>query len=173
MLMRDSIQRRTFLAVAAGAVALDWANLPRTASAQQNSPLPRKPSKTPDASDAFFINGEIPTMKIYIDDTELNKLRGNLRAYVKCRVVENDKTEYKDIGVKCKGAAGSFRGVDDRPALTLNFDKYIKKQTFHAMDKIHLNNSNNKHHPVSNNNTVDFDSTILRESIMEKKPRMV
>lgn len=139
--MSDSIQRRSFLAIAAGAVAIDWANLPKSASAQQNSPLPRKPSKTPDASDAFFINGEIPSMKIFIEDGELNKLRGNLRAYVKCRVLENDKTEYKDVGVKCKGAAGSFRSIDDRPALTLNFDKYIKKQRFHAMDKIHLNNS--------------------------------
>jgi spore coat protein H len=141
MLMSDSIKRRTFLAVAAAAAGVDWANLPKTASAQQNSPLPRKPSKSPDASDAFFINGEIPSMKIFIEDGELNKLRGNLRAYVKCRVLENDKTEYKDVGVKCKGAAGSFRSIDDRPALTLNFDKYIKKQNFHAMDKIHLNNS--------------------------------
>ncbi len=139
--MSDSIQRRTFLAVAAAAAGIDWANLPKSASAQQNSPLPRKPSKSPDASDAFFINGEIPSMKIFIEDGELNKLRGNLRAYVKCRVLENDKTEYKDVGVKCKGAAGSFRSIDDRPALTLNFDKYIKKQNFHAMDKIHLNNS--------------------------------
>lgn len=142
MLMRDSIQRRTFLGIAATAAGISLANLPQTALAQQVSPLPPKnKSKSPDASDAFFANGEIPSMKIFIEDAELNKLRGNLRAYVKCRVVENDKTEYKDVGVKCKGAAGSFRSIDDRPALTLNFDKYIKKQNFHAMDKIHLNNS--------------------------------
>ncbi|WP_254510076.1 CotH kinase family protein [Anatilimnocola floriformis] len=139
--MRDSIQRRTFLGIAATAAAIDWANLPQTALAQQNSPLPRKKSKSPDASDAFFINGEIPTMKIFIEDGELNKLRGNLRAYVKCRVVENDKTEYKDVGIKCKGAAGSFRSIDDRPAVTLNMGKYVKKQNFHAMIKFHLNNS--------------------------------
>lgn len=139
--MTIEFPRRTFLAAAAGATLVDWASLPNIASAQQDSPLPRLKSKTPDASDAFFINGEIPSIKIFIEDAELNKLRGNLRAYVKCRVVENDKTEYKDVGVKCKGAAGSFRSVDDRPALTLNFDKYIKKQNFHAMDKVHLNNS--------------------------------
>lgn len=146
--MTMEFPRRSFLvattqglAAAAGAWLVDWAALPNIASAQQDSPLPRLKSKTPDASDAFFINGEIPSIKIFIEDAELNKLRGNLRAYVKCRVVENDKTEYKDVGVKCKGAAGSFRSVDDRPALTLNFDKYIKKQNFHAMDKVHLNNS--------------------------------
>ncbi|QDU30990.1 CotH protein [Anatilimnocola aggregata] len=136
-----SLQRRTFLALTVGGTLAGWQGLSLSASGQQNSPLPRKQSKTPDASDAFFINGEIPSMKIFIEDGELNKLRGNLRAYVKCRVLENDKTEYKDVGVKCKGAAGSFRNIDDRPALTLNFDKYIREQNFHAMDKIHLNNS--------------------------------
>ena len=139
--MGDSIQRRTFLGIAATAAAVDWASLPTTALAQQKSPLPQKPSKSPDASDAFFANGEIPSLKIFIEDGELNKLRGNLRAYVKCRIVENDKTEYKDVGIKCKGAAGSFRSIDDRPAVTLNFDKFVKKQNFHALTKMHLNNS--------------------------------
>ena len=39
------------------------------------------------------------------------------------------------------GEAGSFRPVNDRPALTLNFDKYREKQKFHGLDKLHLNNS--------------------------------
>jgi spore coat protein H len=133
-----SVSRRSFIAAATFA---GISGLRTSVFAQQNSPLPRKQSKTPDASDAFFINGEIPTMKIFIEDAELNKLRGNLRAYVKCRVLENDKTEYKDVGIKCKGAAGSFRGIDDRAAITLNFDKFIRQQNFHALDKIHLNNS--------------------------------
>jgi len=141
MAHRNSIERRTFLALSVGSTFVGWQGFSGLAFGQQNSPLPRKQSKTPDASDAFFINGEIPTMKITIEDAELNKLRGNLRAYVKCRVLENDKTEYKEVAVKCKGAAGSFRSIDDRPALTLNFDKFTKDQHFHAMDKIHLNNS--------------------------------
>lgn len=137
----DPVQRRIFLALASSASLAALQAWPTLALAQQNSPLPRKQSRTPDASDAFFVNGEIPSMKIFIEESELNKLRGNLRAYVKCRVLENDKTEYKDVAVKCKGAAGSFRSIDDRPALTLNFDKHVKDQSFHAMDKIHLNNS--------------------------------
>ena len=33
-------------------------------------------------------------------------------------------------------------GFDDyRPSLTLNFDKYVKDQRFHGLDKLHLNNS--------------------------------
>lgn len=95
----------------------------------------------PDASDPFFANGEIPRLKIEISPEELNKLRADQRAYVRCKVIENDQKEYREVGVKLKGAAGSFRNFDDKPALTLNFDKYLRDQTFHDMEKIHLNNS--------------------------------
>ncbi len=103
--------------------------------------FPAKPSLKPDASDAFFKTGQIPRLKIEIEQAELQKLRQNNRAYVRCRVLENDQREYQHVGIKLKGAAGSFRGVDDRPALTLNFDKFLKGQSFHDLDKMHLNNS--------------------------------
>ena len=136
-----SMKRRSFLVAAIGGPLIGCQWLSIAAGEPQNSLLQRKQSKTPDDSDAFFMADGIPSIKIFIEDTELNTLRGNLRAYVKCRVLENDQTEYRDVGVKCKGAAGSFRSIDDRPALTLNFHKYSREQAFHAMDKIHLNNS--------------------------------
>jgi spore coat protein H len=43
--------------------------------------------------------------------------------------------------VHLKGAAGSFRGIDDKPSLTVNMDKFVKGQRFHGMDKFHLANS--------------------------------
>jgi spore coat protein CotH len=45
------------------------------------------------------------------------------------------------VGLHLKGAAGSFRGFDDKPALTLNFDKFVKNQNYRGMDKMHCNNS--------------------------------
>ncbi len=48
---------------------------------------------------------------------------------------------YPDVSIHLKGAAGSFRSIDDRPALTLNFDKTDEEQRFHGLKKIHLNNS--------------------------------
>jgi hypothetical protein len=45
------------------------------------------------------------------------------------------------VTVHLKGAAGSFRPVDQRPALTLNFEKHVPGQTFHGLRKISLNNS--------------------------------
>jgi hypothetical protein len=98
-------------------------------------------TRKPDHSDSFFRLGEIPRLKIAIPNAELERLNQNNREYVRATLVENDKTEYRDIGIKLKGAAGSFRGLDDRPALTLNFDKFREGQKFHDLDKIHLNNS--------------------------------
>lgn len=108
-----------------------------TASAQ--SALRTTPVK-PDSSDQFFIDGVIPQLKIEISKEELDKLRQKDREYVKCTVTENDSKKYTDVGIHLKGAAGSFRPIEDRPALTLNFDKFTK-QRFHGLDKLHLNNS--------------------------------
>jgi hypothetical protein len=40
-----------------------------------------------------------------------------------------------------KGAAGSFRDVDNKPSFTLNFDKHVKGQTFRGIERLSLNNS--------------------------------
>lgn len=50
-------------------------------------------------------------------------------------------TVYTNISLNLKGSAGSFRSIDDKPALTLRFSKYEKEQRFHGYTKISLNNS--------------------------------
>ncbi|MDB5386242.1 MAG: hypothetical protein JWM11_1888 [Planctomycetaceae bacterium] len=100
-----------------------------------------KSKQKPDASDAFFLSAAVSRLKIDISPPELTKLRENQRAYVRCDVLENDKIVYRSVGIKLKGAAGSFREFDDRPALTLNVDRFNKDQSFHDLEKIHLNNS--------------------------------
>ena len=45
------------------------------------------------------------------------------------------------MALKLKGAAGSFREWDDRPALTLNMGKLRKGGAYHGLVKFHLNNS--------------------------------
>ncbi|MCI0538332.1 MAG: CotH kinase family protein [Verrucomicrobiales bacterium] len=48
---------------------------------------------------------------------------------------------YTNVALQLKGAAGSFRAIDDRPAFTLNFDKFADGQRFHGLQKLSLNNS--------------------------------
>jgi spore coat protein H len=95
---------------------------------------------TPDESDAFFTNGIIPHLKIEITGTNLTFLQHNNRKYVRAKVTDGT-TVYRDVGIHLKGAAGSFRPLEDKPALTLNFNKFNEDQKFHGIDKLHLNNS--------------------------------
>jgi spore coat protein H len=96
---------------------------------------------TPDLSDAFFTNGSIPHIKIEIAGTNLTSLRQDPRRNVRAKVIEG-ATVYQDVAIHLKGAAGSFRPIDDgKPAFTLNFDKFKEDQEFHGLDKLHLNNS--------------------------------
>ncbi len=48
---------------------------------------------------------------------------------------------YRNVALHLKGAAGSFRPFDDKPALTLSFSKHVPGQRFHGYSKISLNNS--------------------------------
>ena len=88
----------------------------------------------------FKPTAPLPTFKISVDDANLKLLKAEPKKYVRATVAVGDKT-YKDVAIHLKGAAGSFRNWDDKPALTLNFDKFVKDQTYSGLDKLHLNNS--------------------------------
>lgn len=99
------------------------------------------PRREPDASDAFFRKGEIPRFEIVVAPEELAKLKANAREYVRARLFENGKIAFEVVGIKLKGAAGSFREWDDRPALTVKVDKFEDAQRWRTLKKFHLNNA--------------------------------
>jgi spore coat protein CotH len=82
----------------------------------------------------------IPRMAISMNKDARNSLRFEPRSYVQVQITEGSNT-YTNVAIKIKGARGSFRPIDDRPAFTLNFDKFTEEQEFFEFDKIHLNNS--------------------------------
>jgi len=103
-------------------------------------PVEPEPEKKPvDPSDEFFQQGMIPEIRITLKEKEEEQLRRDLRRYVDVKFTENGMTEYKHVKMKLKGAAGSFRELGDRPALTLALRK--KGERFHGLEKFHLNNS--------------------------------
>jgi spore coat protein CotH len=99
-------------------------------------------AQTPaERSDDFFSAKEpVPTLKIELEKGQLDLLKKDPRKYVRA-TIRNGTTVYRDVGLHLKGAAGSFRNWDDKPALTINSDKFKKNQSFNGMDKFHLNNS--------------------------------
>ena len=99
---------------------------------------PKRAKPAPGAE--LFTNGAILSFKIELSTSEMNALRRDNRKFARATVTEGGKV-YKDVAVHVKGAAGSTRGVDDKPALTLSFGKFTPDQKFHGLRKIHLNNS--------------------------------
>src|SRR5262245_32737548 len=77
-----------------------------------------------DASDAFFGNHVVPHIRIQLGAEALVGLRNKFRSYVRATVLAGTNA-YRDVGIHLKGQYGTFQGIDDRPSLTLNFDKYV------------------------------------------------
>lgn len=100
------------------------------------APAPPKPTERDD----FFRKAKVLDLKIDVSKPELDKLNRDPRKYVKCTLQEGS-ARYADVGIHLKGAAGSWRGFDDKPGLTLNMDKFKDDQKFHGLDKWHLSNS--------------------------------
>jgi spore coat protein CotH len=131
--------------LALAALLFGLALLPATAAPTPTLPHPwgegREGGKAADESDKLFRSGEVLRLAIELGPNELNALRREPRKYVRATLKEGDKVVGREVGVHLKGAAGSFRGIDDKPSLTLNMDKFVKGQRFHGMDKFHLANS--------------------------------
>ena len=103
------------------------------------------PVVKPDASDEFFA-ADIRHLELSVKPKDAEKINRDNRPYVPCTLIEKDAAgkvlaEYSDVAIKLKGAAGSFQGFQERPAVTVRTDKYVQGQLFHALTKFHLNNS--------------------------------
>ena len=121
----------------AGIVALN-PRIPVLSVVAAADPVKIKPGKA-GPSDEFFEKGMIPEIRITLTEKEEQQLRRDLRRYVDVTFTENGGATFKNVKMKLKGAAGSFRELNDRPALTLSMRK--KGERFHGLDKFHLNNS--------------------------------
>jgi spore coat protein H len=100
------------------------------------------------AADALFTTMAVPHIQIDVSEDGMKTLRkqvwqpghNNPREAV-AATVRDGQNVYTNVALHLKGAAGSFRPVDDRPALTLNFDRFASGQHFHGLTKLSLNNS--------------------------------
>src|SRR4051812_167445 len=109
------------------------------ATAKTNAPKPSRGGQ-PDITDEVFTNGIVTAIHVEISATNMAELRKSSHAYVKATLREGSNV-WEEVGIHLKGSAGSVRSVDENPAMTINFNKYVDRQRFHGLDKIHLNNS--------------------------------
>lgn len=98
--------------------------------------------RTPTLREApdIFTDCIVPNLRIEVPPEGMKKLRRSPRQYVTCTIREG-RLVYTNVAIRLKGGPGSFRGVDDVPSFTINFDKFADGQRFHGMKKIHLNSS--------------------------------
>jgi hypothetical protein len=92
------------------------------------------------AADELFTNASARRITINIPPEGLAVLRTNARTYVSASVRDGSNAP-QNVAIHLKGSTGSFRRIDDKPGLTLDFDRYDANQRFHGLSKIHLNNS--------------------------------
>jgi spore coat protein H len=107
-------------------------------SSSSNSPVGSRPPSPPGAD--LFVAGVIPRLRIELGADGMEKLRKEPRQFVAGKVYEGSAV-YPKVGVHLKGSTGSFRAVDDKPSLTLDFSRFNEGQGFHGLRRIHLNNS--------------------------------
>ena len=123
-------------------------------AATEPPPAPSKPAKAPKTAltkeqknrktaDAFFA-GPVVQLEFTFKPEEWENIKKDNRRYTECEMDVIDpsgkKTRFKGVGVKLKGAAGSFRGPDDKPGITVTFDKFKGAERCYGMEKFHLNN---------------------------------
>ncbi len=102
-----------------------------------------KAQKNCKLADAFFA-GPVVQLEFTFKNEEWENLKKDNRRYAECEMdvilPTGAKTHFKGVGVKLKGSAGSFRGPEDKPGVTVTFDKYKGGERCFGMDKFHLNN---------------------------------
>lgn len=103
--------------------------------------LPRRAANArAPVADELFGGATVVRLEIQIPPAEVRQLARKPREYVTATVRDGART-YTNVAIHLKGGPGSFRSFDDRPSLTLNFDKFAENQTFHGLKKLHLNSS--------------------------------
>lgn len=105
-----------------------------------------------------FFEGPVQRWELIIPEESLGELRQSPRDYARANLqIGNQK--FSNVGIHLKGSAGSKRSVDDRPALTVKFNRFRKGQRAFGMEKLHLNNS------VQDSSTLNenFASRVYRQ----------
>jgi hypothetical protein len=54
--------------------------------------------------------------------------------------VRTESGTWRSVGIKLKGSYGSFQSAEERPGLTLHFDKFKGARRFAGLTRLHLNN---------------------------------
>src|SRR5687768_10931315 len=89
--------------------------------------------------DALFSDPAAPRFKIEISQANIECLRTNSRDYVRATVSEGAGM-YRDVGIRLSGQS-TFRPLESKPNLTLNFHEFVPGQRYRGLSKLMLRNA--------------------------------
>ncbi|MSR74115.1 MAG: hypothetical protein EXS14_01410 [Planctomycetes bacterium] len=90
---------------------------------------------------ALFMKGLVPRLEFSLTAEARAALKADPRTYVAAKLVADRKTTFEAVGLRLKGAAGSFREInDEKPGFTVSLAKF-GDANFHGLTKFHLNNA--------------------------------
>lgn len=97
------------------------------------------PADHENASKPVF-DAAIYELRLHLSPEATSTLRRTPRKYVHASL-RADGVVYGDVGLQLKGSAGSFRPFDDKPALTVDLDRFAPGTKFCGVTKLHLDNA--------------------------------
>ncbi|MFT4511787.1 MAG: hypothetical protein ACI89X_004336 [Planctomycetota bacterium] len=101
----------------------------------------RSPQRPTDPAKNFFKSAPVLRVAISLSPENRQTLRDRPREYVEAKLaIDGNKKAWPKVGVKLKGAAGSFRKIDERPGFTINLGKFGGTDRLHGLKRFHLNN---------------------------------
>lgn len=138
--------------VAAALAALLWIGCPGSIPGDPEPPGDDD-DDVEDPLDGFFGTGQIAEIHIGLDDEAWASLLEAPREYVVGSVTIDD-ADFPSVGVRLKGAAGSFvaldgdypegsgdgNGAPGKSAFIIDFNRYVDGGQFHELEKLTLNN---------------------------------
>lgn len=103
--------------------------------------LAQTPQANPDPAKRFFASRPVVNVAITLASEDRQSLRDRPREYVPATIsINGDRKGWPGVGIKLKGAAGSFREIDDGPGFTVNLGKFGGAERLHGLKRFHLNN---------------------------------
>lgn len=110
-----------------------WAATAAALAVAQQSP-------DPDPAREFFAKGGVVKVELTLAPAERQQLREQPRSYVPATLRLDGGAPWSDVGIKLKGAAGSFQKIDERPGFTVHLGKFGGESRLHGLRRFHLNN---------------------------------
>lgn len=112
-----------------------------TAFAMGSLEAQQNPAAANDPAERFFASAPVLKIEIQLEPENRESLRHDPREYVPATLLISGRNQrWSNIGIKLKGAAGSFREIDDRPGFTINLGKFGGEKRLHGLKRFHLNN---------------------------------